>query len=253
MPQGYVHSVQIGGCVDGPGVRFVAFLTGCPLRCQYCHNPDSWDPRAGTPTSAGEFLDRISSTARFLHTAGGGVTLSGGEPLAQPEFALAVLRGARDLGLHTAFDTSGYLGRAATPAILHATDLVLLDIKSIDPVVHRTLTGVDVAPTLEFAHRLAQERKPVWIRFVLVPGVTDGHENLARLGEFVAALPNVERTEILPLHHLARPKWRALGRPYPLDATPVPTEADLDRARAIFSAAGVKIETDGLIVKGANR
>jgi pyruvate formate lyase activating enzyme len=251
MPYGHVHSVEIGGFVDGPGARFVAFLNGCPLRCLYCHNPDSWRLQDGALTSADELLARIGHAAAFLSAAGGGVTLSGGEPLAQPEFALAILRGSRALGLHTAFDTSGYLGERATPEILDATDLVLLDIKSFDADTHRTLTGVDVAPTLAFAKRLAEQRKPVWIRFVLVPGVTDAYDNLAGLAEFVATLPNVERTEILPLHHMARPKWRALGKPYPLDATPVPSEADLDRAREIFSAAGVRIESDLILSKGA--
>jgi pyruvate formate lyase activating enzyme len=252
MPQGYVHSVEIGGFVDGPGVRFVAFLSGCPLRCQYCHNPDSWELKRGTPTSSAELLGRIESSARFL-SAAGGVTLSGGEPLVQPEFALAILRGSKALGLHTAFDTSGYLGDRATREILDATDLVLLDIKCLDAATHHTLTGVDVAPTLAFAKRLASLGKPAWIRFVLVPGVTDGHDHLSHLAEFVAGLANVERTEILPLHHMARPKWRALGKPYPLDTTPIPTAADLVRAREVFSAAGVRLESSPLVAEGAPR
>jgi len=239
VSRGYVHSVEVGGFVDGPGVRFVAFLTGCPLRCQYCHNPDSWRLRSGTPTDSSELLARIASAAAFLLEAGGGVTLSGGEPLGQPAFLLDVMRGAKALGLHTAFDTSGHLGSRATPEILDATDLVLLDLKSFDADTYLRLTGVEVAPSLAFARELSDCGKPAWIRFVLVPGVTDDAENLARLADFVAGLSNVERTEILPFHQMARAKWRALGIPYPLEATPLPSEHDLERAHDIFAAAGV--------------
>ncbi len=242
MSKGYLHSVEVGGFVDGPGVRYVVFLSGCPLRCRYCHNPDSWRLDSGTETSSDELLERIGVTASFLRASGGGVTISGGEPLVQAGFVRDVLAGAKSLGLHTAFDTSGFLGDRATGEILDATDLVLLDIKSFDPATYRDVTGVDVEPTLRFARRLAQAGKPTLIRYVLVPGLTDGSGNLTRLARFVATLGNVQRLEVLPFHQLGRHKWEQLGIPYSLARTPVPTDEELWRAREVFLSAGVPME-----------
>src|SRR5512143_138394 len=169
---GYIHSVESGGTVDGPGVRFVVFTTGCPLRCLYCHNPDSLHLKDGRQVSSAKVVAEIAGYAPFLKRARGGVTISGGEPLAQPAFTAAVLRGCKRLGLHTALDTSGYLGAAAPDALLADTDLVLLDIKSFDPETYRRLTGVALQPTLDFARRLAALDKAMWVRYVLVPGLT---------------------------------------------------------------------------------
>ena len=174
--------------VDGPGTRFVVFTAGCPLRCMYCHNPDTWSGRSGRRVNAASVLALAGRYRRFIAAAGGGLTVSGGEPLLQPAFTRAVLTGARELGLHTALDTSGYLGSRADNALLDATDLVLLDIKAHDPAIARLVTGRDSAPTLAFARLLAARHQPVWVRFVLVPGWTDDLEDVAAVAEFAAAL-----------------------------------------------------------------
>jgi len=240
MAIGYMHSVEIGSFVDGPGPRFVVFITGCPLSCQYCHNPDVCVVR-GEPTDSADVIAKIARTAHFLRAGGGGVTLSGGEPLSQPEFALAILEGAKALGLHTVLETSGALGERVTPKMLDNLDLVLLDIKSFDPATYRKVTGGDIAPTLRFAEKLAEVGKPVWIRFVLVPGLTDDPANISGLARFVAGLTNVERVEVVPFHQMGRQKWEDLGRPYALADTKPPTEAQLQRATELFEAEGVPV------------
>jgi pyruvate formate lyase activating enzyme len=238
---GRVHSVETGGTVDGPGVRFVLFTAGCPLSCLYCHNPDCRAASSGRLTTAGAMVDEIGRYAEFLRRAKGGVTVSGGEPLSQPRFVQAVLEGCKALGLHTALDTSGFLGARATPALLEATDLVLLDIKSWEPRTYRRVTGVGIEPTIDFARRLARLGKPTWVRFVVVPGLTDAPGNVAGLAAFVATLSNVERVELLPFHKLGEYKWRALGLPYTLGATQPPTPEQLARVGDAFRAHGVKV------------
>ena len=240
MAVGYIHSVEVGSFVDGPGTRFVVFLTGCPLQCQYCHNPDVCRTR-GERTDSSDVIARISRTAQFLKSGGGGVTLSGGEPLSQPGFALAILKGAKTLGLHTAIETSGFIGDRVNPEILDNLDLVLLDIKSFDPATYREVTGGDIAQTLRFAEKLADECKPAWIRFVLVPGLTDDPANITGLARFVAGLANVERVEIVPFHQMGRQKWEDLGLPYKLADTKPPTEDELQRATDLFEAEGVAV------------
>jgi pyruvate formate lyase activating enzyme len=235
-----VHSWDISTGVDGPGTRFVVFTAGCPLRCAYCHNPDTWLGRNGQRTSAADVLAQAARYRRFIDAAGGGLTVSGGEPLLQPAFTRAVLTGAKELGLHTALDTSGYLGSRADDELLAAADLVLLDIKSFDPATARRLTGRGIEPTLAFARRLAARRQVVWLRFVLVPGWTDDLANVSALAEFAASLGNVERVDVLPFHKLGAAKYAALGLPYPCAETPVPTSAQVDRARAVFTAAGLR-------------
>jgi pyruvate formate lyase activating enzyme len=240
MATGYVHSVEVGSFVDGPGTRFVVFLTGCPLRCQYCHNPDVCRVR-GERTESDAVLAKIARTAHFLKAGGGGVTLSGGEPLSQPKFALAILKGAKALGLHTAVETSGFVGDRISPELLGSLDLVLLDIKSFDPATYREVTGGDVAPTLRFAERLAAACMPTWIRFVLVPGLTDDPANITGLARFVAGLPNIERVEVVPFHQMGRQKWEDLGLPYKLADTLRPTDEQLRQASALFEAQGVAV------------
>ena len=244
MSKGYVHSLEVGSFVDGPGTRFVVFLAGCPLRCLYCHNPDACRI-SGDPTDSDEIVAKIARTAGFLSAGGGGVTVSGGEPLAQAAFALDILRGARALGLHTALDTSGFLGDRVTDEMLDSLDLVLLDIKSFDPGTYREVTGVDVEPTLHLAQRLSDACKPMWIRFVLVPGLTDDPTNIAGLARFVAGLSSVERVEIVPFHQMGRHKWEELGLPYRLSDTKPPTADEIRRVKELFEAEGV-IVGDGL-------
>jgi pyruvate formate lyase activating enzyme len=213
---GRLHSWDLSVGVDGPGTRFVAFTAGCPLRCLYCANPDTWRMRAGTPTTSTDVLANLARYQRFITVAGGGFTVSGGEPLLQPAFTGALLAGAHDLGLHTALDTSGFLGARADDDLLAVTDLVLLDIKSWDPALYRRLTGRDVHPTLAFARRLAARGTPVWVRFVLVPGLTDEPDNVGGVARFAAGLGNVERVDVLPFHRLGAAKYGELGMRFPL-------------------------------------
>jgi pyruvate formate lyase activating enzyme len=232
--EGYVHSVETGGTVDGPGVRYVVFTSGCPLACQYCHNPDCMTKSSGKQRSAGEMLDEIGTYSTFLKRAGGGLTVSGGEPLMQPAFVASLFRGAKEMGLHTTLDTSGFLGARATDELLDDTDLVLLDIKSWDRETYRYVTGVPLKPTLKFAARLAAMGKPVWLRFVLVPGLTDDPRNIDGLAAFAAELPNIERVEILPFHKMGEYKWKELGLPYMLEDTSEPTRVQIADARERF-------------------
>lgn len=235
---GLVHSVESCGTVDGPGIRFVLFTSGCSLRCLYCHNPDTSYTRRGQTRSTADVLDEIARYRDFLLAAGGGVTLSGGDPLFQPVFTKAILRGCKGMGLHTCLDTSGHLGRNADDELLAVTDLVLLDIKAWPPDLYRRLTGGDLQPTLAFAERLAALRKPVWLRHVLTPGLTDNQEDLTALARYTHALGNVERVDILPFHQMGRFKWDDLNLAYPLDGTPEPDADAVEQARAIFRQAG---------------
>lgn len=242
LVRGLVHSVETCGTVDGPGIRYIVFLSGCSLRCKYCHNPDTSFVVRGTEKSAQEIVDDIACYAGFLKGSGGGVTLSGGDPLFQIEFARAILSGCKKLGLHTALDTSGALGANADDDFLSLVDLVLLDIKSGDPRVYRAATGGDLEPTLEFARRLAAQGKKIWLRYVLVPNLTDGDENIRRVAEFSAALGTVERVDVLPFHKIGAFKWKELGLKDPLAETPEPESAQVVHAKAIFAAAGFRPE-----------
>jgi pyruvate formate lyase activating enzyme len=226
---GYVHSYETMGTADGPGMRFVLFMTGCPLRCQYCHNPDTWHLKNGHPVTLDEVMSEIGKYADFLIEAGGGITISGGEPLVQPKFLANILRQCKQRGLHTALDTSGFLGKRMTPQMFDDTDIVLLDIKSSIPDVYRAVTTVAVEPTLEFARRLAASNKPVWIRYVLVPGLTDDFDNVEGVADFVATLSSVERVEVLPFHKMGEHKWEALDLEYRLKETEPPSEELLAR------------------------
>ncbi|CAI9411247.1 pyruvate formate-lyase-activating protein [Nocardioides sp. T2.26MG-1] len=237
---GSVHSWDISTGVDGPGTRFVLFTAGCPLACAYCHNPDTQDMRYGTRRSADEVLTRIGRYRGFIAASGGGVTVSGGEPLLQPAFTSAVLRGAKDLGLHTALDTSGALGERASDELLDATDLVLLDVKAIDPAIYENLTRFGLTPTLRFAERLATLGKRVWIRYVLVPGWNDEPEHLERHAAYVATLGNVERVDVLGYHRLGREKYAQLGMEDRLAGVDGATPAQVRAARDVFTAAGLR-------------
>ena len=236
---GYVHSVETAGTLDGPGVRIVVFMAGCRLACLYCHNPDTQKLGGGRLVSSRSLLQEIAEYKSYLVHTHGGVTVSGGEPLVQPAFVEAVFQGCKDLGLHTALDTSGFLGARASDALLDATDLVLLDIKSGLPALYQRVTGVALAPTLEFARRLEARKQPVWIRFVLVPGLTDGDDNVRAVARIVARLTNVERVEVLPFHKMGEHKWEEMGMNYVLKETLPPTPEQMEHATEIFRAEGV--------------
>jgi pyruvate formate lyase activating enzyme len=239
---GSVHSWDISTGVDGPGTRFVAFLAGCPLRCQYCHSPDTWYRRSGTLLTPEDLVTEIRRYERFIKVAGGGITISGGEPLQQPAFTREVLQRCREMRLHTALDTSGFLGDRADDDLLAATDLVLLDIKSGDPATYRKTTRTGrLAPTVRFAHRLAERGVPIWVRFVLVPGLTDDPANVEAVAAIAASVPTVERVEVLPFHRLGAAKYAALGLSYPLADTTPPSVAVLDRVQAQFRSHGLTV------------
>ncbi|WP_125777784.1 pyruvate formate-lyase-activating protein [Antribacter gilvus] len=243
---GSVHSWELVTAVDGPGTRLTTFLAGCPLRCLYCHNPDTLRMRDGELVTADDVLARVRRYLPVFRATGGGLTLSGGEVLMQPAFAARILRGAKELGVHTALDTSGYLGANLTDAMLADADLVLLDVKSGDADVYRWVTGRKLEPTLAFGRRLAAavDGPEIWVRFVLVPGLTDDAANVERVAAYAASLNRirpgaVSRVEVLPFHQMGRTKWAALGRPYALEAT-VPPSAELtERVRDQFRAHGL--------------
>jgi pyruvate formate lyase activating enzyme len=236
---GFLHSEQTGSSLDGPGLRTVFWLTGCELRCLYCHNPDTWKMHAGRRISADELVAEVSKYARFMQVTGGGITLSGGEPLVQHAFCANVLRRVHALGVHTALDTNGFLGERLSDEELESVDLVLLDLKSWDRQTHVELTGKDPEPVFAFARRLQARRRRAWVRFVLVPGVTDHPQNVAGLARFCSSLDNVERVEVLPFHQLGRYKWQALGIRYELEAMKPPSTAELSLAREAFRREGI--------------
>ncbi|MDX3605546.1 pyruvate formate lyase-activating protein [Streptomyces sp. CS149] len=236
---GRIHSWDLSTGVDGPGTRFVLFVSGCPLRCLYCANPDTWHMRDGREATVDEVMAEIGTYRSFITTAGGGVTLTGGEPLLQPAFTGTLLRRCKEAGLHTALDTSGLLGARASDELLADTDLVLLDIKSFDTTTYRKLTGGALAPTLSFVHRLERLGKRVWIRYVLVPGWTDDASAVDGLAAFLSGLGCVERVDVLPFHKLGAAKYDALGVPFPLRDTPIPGPALVDRVRGQFREHGL--------------
>jgi pyruvate formate lyase activating enzyme len=236
---GFLHSFTTGSTVDGPGVRVVAWTAGCMWRCLYCHNPDTWTMTNGIPVTIARATEVLRSYRHGLKVMSGGFTLSGGEALMQHRFAVKLLGAARAMGIHTALDTNGYYGDRLSDAELDAIDLVLLDIKGWDPERHRRLTGMDVGPTLDFARRLAARRRPTWVRFVLVPGLTDDAGEVASIARFAAGLGNVERVDVLPFHQMGRFKWEQLGLQYTLgDVQPPPAES-VERVVATFRDAGL--------------
>lgn len=239
MSSGWVHSWDLSTGVDGPGTRLVLFLSGCPLRCLYCQNPDTWCKQDGTLTPADDLEALMRRYHPFIARTGGGLTLSGGEPLQQPRFTRELLQRAKRGGLHTALDTSGFLGRKADDELLAATDLVLLDIKAGTDATHRRLTRRPLAPTLEFADRLAALGKRVWVRYVLVPGLTDEPDEIEAVAAFASSLGNVERVDVLPFHRLGAPKYAQLGIPFPLADLPSPTAASTTQARERFIDHGL--------------
>jgi pyruvate formate lyase activating enzyme len=236
---GFLHSFTTGSTVDGPGVRVVAWTTGCMFRCQYCHNPDTWTMSNGLPVTVARATDELRKYRHGLGVMSGGFTLSGGEPLMQHRFVVKLFTAARRLGIHTALDTNGYFGDKLSDAELETANLVLLDIKAFDPALHKKVTGLDNAPTLEFARRLAAKNRPVWVRFVLVPGLTDNMADIAEIARFAAGLGNVLRVDVLPFHQLGQYKWEKLKMEYTLAKTEPPSNAVIERAIGIFRAEGL--------------
>jgi pyruvate formate lyase activating enzyme len=237
---GFLHSFTTGSAVDGPGVRVVGWTAGCQWRCLYCHNPDTWNITNGTPVTLAQAVEELGKYRHGLKAMGGGFTLSGGEPLIQDRFAVRLFAAAREMGLHTALDTNGYLGDHLGDSELELIDLVLLDIKCWNRERHRLLTGRDVIRTLDFALRLAERGRPVWLRYVLVPGLTDDAEEIGNVARFAASLGNVERVDVLPFHQMGRFKWASLGMAYALPNVEPPTPEAVERACDLFRAEGLK-------------
>jgi pyruvate formate lyase activating enzyme len=237
---GFVHSFTTGSAVDGPGVRIVAWLAGCQFRCVYCHNPDTWKMSNGIPVPLVRAVEQIQKYRHDLQTMKGGLTISGGEPLVQHRFVLKVFKAAKEMGVHTALDSNGFLGDRLTDADLALIDLVLLDLKAMTPDLHRRLTGMDNASIHQFARRLAAAKRPIWVRFVLVPGWTDDMAEVERIAAFAAELGIVERVDVLPFHQMGRFKWEKLKMEYALKDTRPPSPETTNEAIAKFRAAGLK-------------
>lgn len=238
---GRLHSIETCGTVDGPGIRYVVFTQGCPLRCMYCHNPDCRTVEGGREVTVAEIMTDILRYRSYLEASGGGVTVTGGEPLMQPEFVAELLRCCQAEGLHTALDTSGFSDLGAARQVLPYTDLVLLDIKSFDRDLYQRVTHVSQEPTLRLANYLKEIQKPTWIRFVLVPGLTDPKDNVEGLAEFVATLTNVEWVEVLPFHQMGAYKWKALGYDYQLKETTPPSQDQIEHVKTLFQQHGLNV------------
>ncbi len=234
---GRIHSIESFGTLDGPGIRYVLFLQGCPLRCLYCHNPDARGESGGTVMTAGEVMTDILTYRAFI--ARGGVTLSGGEPLLQPAFTREVLEGCREHRLHSALDTSGAVPLECAAPVIDRADLLLLDIKALDDDLCVPLTGCGAADTLATLEYCEATGKAVWVRHVLVPGYTLDRSRLKRLADYLLRFGCIQKTELLPFHKMGEYKWTALGCPYALADTQPPTDAQMDEARAIFRQRGL--------------
>ena len=237
---GFLHSFTTGSTVDGPGVRLVAWTAGCSWRCLYCHNPDTWNMMNGMGVTLDRAVQELAKYRHGLRIMSGGFTLSGGEPLMQDRFATRLFAAAKTMGIHTALDTNGYLGDRLTDEELEQIDLVLLDIKTWDPARHRYLTGKEIGPTLEFARRLAQRRRTVWLRFVLVPGLTADENDVKQIAAFAVGLGNVERVDVLPFHQMGRFKWKKLGINYTLNEVQPPDRELVERTCQQVRAVGLK-------------
>ena len=237
--EAYVHSTESFGTVDGPGVRFVIFLQGCPMRCKYCHNPDTWEMHAGERRSAESLIEEYEHNRAFYKN--GGITVSGGEPLMQIDFLLELFGLAKEKDIHTCIDTSGIAYHPGDTeynrkldALLTMTDLVMLDIKHMDPSAHRELTGQDNEGILAFAHYLDEKEIPIWIRHVVVPGITDDADALRRLGQFIGTLSHVKALDVLPYHTMGVSKYKELGIPYPLEGVEPATKEQAAKAKEII-------------------
>ncbi|AUN15582.1 MAG: pyruvate formate-lyase-activating protein [Paraclostridium sordellii] len=241
MIKGRVHSIETFGTVDGPGIRFILFMQGCPLRCKYCHNRDTWDVKGGTEYTVDEIITEINKYSSYMKFSGGGLTVSGGEATLQPEFLKELFKKAKENNIHTCLDTSGFVDIDTIDPILDYTDLVLLDLKHMVPDKCKDLVGVSIEKTLKLAKHLSDRNIPVWIRHVLVPGVTDDRENLELMGKFISTLNNVDRVEILPYHTLGVHKWENMGFEYELKGVPDATKEDVQKAAKVLAEFGVNV------------
>lgn len=238
---GRIHSMESLGTLDGPGIRFVIFLQGCPLRCVYCHNPDCLEPFGGIAVTVDDLMREINKYRSYMLFSGGGVTASGGEPLVQSDFVEELFKQCKHQGLHTTLDTSGFVNLSAAKPVLRFADLVLLDIKSFDPEIYERVTKVPITPTIRFAKHLREINKRTWIRFVLVPHLTDSPQNVEGLARFVSTLDNVELVEILPFHKMGEYKWEELGYEYELKSASPPSPEKLQAVKDVVKSYGLEV------------
>jgi pyruvate formate lyase activating enzyme len=236
---GYIHSFTTGSCVDGPGVRVVAWLTGCHFRCLYCHNPDTWKIKNGMPITLEQARQELSKYSHGLKMMKGGLTISGGEPLLQDRFVVKLFSAAKEMGIHTTLDTNGYLGDRLSDDELKKIDLVMCCIKAWDHAIHHKVTGMESGPTRNFAQRMATHKRPMWLRYVLVPELTDDVKEIEQVANFAAGLGNVERVEVLPFHQMGAFKWERLGMAYSLRDTQTPSVELVNRVKGQFQAVGL--------------
>ncbi len=239
---GRVHSIETMGTLEGPGIRFVVFLQGCPLRCLFCHNPDTWQVDAGTGMEVERLLEELDGYRSFIDASGGGITCTGGEPLLQAGFVAEFFERCRSLGIHTALDTSGYAELSdAVIRVLEHTDLVLLDIKHSHEKGHRKLTGVSFETIERFARYVDRSASDLWVRHVLIPGYTLEPQVLKATAAFIGSLGTVSRVDLLPYHELGKHKWEALGKRYPLAEIRPPDQNEVDRAYQVFLEARLPV------------
>jgi len=236
-----IHSIESCGTVDGPGIRFVVFTQGCPLRCQYCHNPDTWKMNDGTDTSIDYLVEEALKYKSYMKFSGGGVTVTGGEPLLQTDFVKEYFARLKEHGVHTAIDTSGYVFNDGVKDVLSLTDLVLLDVKHFDPSKYKDLTGVELAPTLKFLDYLGEQNIPTWIRYVLVPGISDQPEHIEALAKHLSQFTNIERIELLPFHKMGEYKWEELDLEYKLKDVNEPSKESMTNALAILKEHNLNV------------
>ena len=237
---GFFHSFTTGSAVDGPGVRLVAWLSGCQFKCVFCHNPDTWKITNGTPVRLERALEVVAQYRHSLRLMKGGLTISGGEPLLQYKFLSKLFPAVHKTGVHTTLETNGYFGERLTDNDLDSIDLIMLGLKAIDRDLHKRLTNMDNKPVHEFARRLVARKHPVWIRFVVVPGWTDNSDEAKRMADFAASLGNVRRVDVLPFHQMGRFKWEKLGMEYKMKDAQTPSRETIDEALAIFRSAGLE-------------
>jgi len=240
MLKGKIHSIETMGTVDGPGIRYVLFMQGCPMRCIFCHNRDTWDIRAGQETTVEEVVEDFKKYVDFMKFSGGGITVTGGEPTLQAEFVTELFKQVKAMGLTTVLDTSGFVQIDRVKELLKVTDLILLSIKHIDEVKHKEITGVGNKLIHRFIEYLAEQKIPVWIRYVIIPGWTDDPGDIARLAEYLAQFGNIERVEVLPYHTLGVYKWEQFGEEYKLKDVLPPTSDEVKKAKEIFQQHGLK-------------
>lgn len=238
---GRIHSFETLGTVDGPGIRFVIFMQGCALKCQYCHNPDTWRPSEGKEYTVNDLMFEIKKYKTYMEFSGGGVTFTGGDPLLQAQFLAKVAKRCKKLGVSVAIDTAGFLLNDTVKELYKYTDLVLLDIKSFDPETYKIVTGGNLSPTLKTLDYLKEENIEVWVRYVVVPDLTDDLDNIKALSTYLDNYPNVSKIEPLAFHKMGEYKWEELGEPYKLRDTKEPDKEFMGKVKEIFESNGKNV------------